>query len=628
MECIKIFTNFSKKFSIFFISILIFFQTSYAPIYTVAENADSYLDLKATILINDEDITKVPIYENLPDNKLNENEADNKVLHYLESQDEIKVIEELEDYSLIEFEEKEESDNEDNNFETSKKANESTNSESNPENEYSQKGNADTTKDNSSNDQGNIEVENQDETKEIERNANPEDYPKIWQGYVENTFIKYDEEQDDNQNNEEDINDSESEEDSSNNNDTDVETNNPKTDEDSEDNSEDQTESENDSESDSNSEKDKDSQNKDKEDRFSNYSNDSVSYNGVALKNKTHVYSKQSRDSDILKSYSEGAMLKYSYVTELNDNWYSTGVFINGKKQIGYIHKSDVENIVDNPESLQGIGKKSPTHVYSSASTSSKSLKSYKKGSILKYSTFSENWYRTGVFINGKKQTGYIHKSDVENPVENPESLEGIGVKSPTHVYSSASTSSKSLKSYKKGSILKYSTFSEDWYRTGVFINGKKQTGYIHKSDVENPVENPESLEGIGTKSPTHVYSSASTSSKSLKSYKAGSILKYSTFSKDWYKTGVFIDGEKQTGYIHKSHVENINEESESLFGVALSDKVNVYTRASKDSKPLKGYKKGKVLKYSTFSKSWYKTGVFINGKKHTGYIHKSDVGT
>src|SRR5699024_11654991 len=94
--------------------------------------------------------------------------------------DEIKVIEEFEDYSLIEFEEKEESGKEDKNFETSKKASESTNSESNPENEYSQKGNADTTNDNSSNNQGNIEVENQDKTKEVERNANHEDYPKIW----------------------------------------------------------------------------------------------------------------------------------------------------------------------------------------------------------------------------------------------------------------------------------------------------------------------------------------------------------------------------------------------------------------------------------------------------------------
>src|SRR5699024_1008721 len=350
-----------------------------------------------------------------------------------------------------------------------------------------------------------------------------------------------------------------------------------------------------------------------------------TSYNGIALKNKTHVYSKQSRDSKSLKSYSKGSILKYS---SLNKNWYVTGVFINGKKQTGYIHKSDVENADDKSKSLQGVASKSPTRIYASASTNSKSIKSYKAGSILKYSTFSKDWYRTGVFINGKKQTGYIHKSDVENADDKGKSLQGVASKSPTHIYASASTNSKSIKSYKVGSILKYSTFSKDWYRTGVFINGKKQTGYIHKSHVENADDKGKSLQGVASKSPTHIYASASTNSKSIKSYKVGSIIKYSTFYKDWYRTSVFINGKKQTGYIHKSHVENATDKPKSSFGVALSKNTNIYAKASKDSKALKSYKQGTILKYSTFSKNWYKTGVFINGKKHIGYIHKSDVGT
>src|SRR5699024_10670756 len=85
-----------------------------------------------------------------------------------------------------------------------------------------------------------------------------------------------------------------------------------------------------------------------------------TSYNGIALKNKTHVYSKQSRDSKSLKSYSKGSILKYS---SLNKNWYVTGVFINGKKQTGYIHKSDVENADDKSKSLQGVASKSP-HIF------------------------------------------------------------------------------------------------------------------------------------------------------------------------------------------------------------------------------------------------------------------------
>src|SRR5699024_5839203 len=360
-------------------------------------------------------------------------------------------------------------------------------------------------------------------------------------------------------------------------------------------------------------------------DKASTYSNDSVSYSGVALKNKTHVYSQQSRDSDILKSYSEGSVLKYSYVTDLNENWYRTGVFINGKKQTGYIHKSDVENAIDNPESLEGIGKKSPTHVYSSASTSSKSLKSYKKGSILKYSTFSKDWYKTGVFIDGEKQTGYIHKSDVENPVENPESLEGIGVKSPTHVYSSASTSSKSLKSYKAGSILKYSTFSKDWYKTGVFIDGEKQTGYIHKSHVENINEDSESLFGVALSAKVNVYTRASKDSKPLKGYKKGKVLKYSTFSKNWYKTGVFINGKKHTGYIHKSDV-GTPDNPEKLRGIGLKQPTKVYEEPFTSSKALKDYSQGHILQFSSYANGWYQTGVYLNGEYKRGYIKASDV--
>src|SRR5699024_2512694 len=100
------------------------------------------------------------------------------------------------------------------------------------------------------------------------------------------------------------------------------------------------------------------------------------------------------------------------------------------------------------------------------------------------FSSYANGWYQTGVYLNGEYKRGYIKASDVDVMVSNPESREGTGLKSPTHVYASTSTGSKKLKSYKKGSTLKYSTFSENWYRTGVYINGKKHIGYIRHEDV------------------------------------------------------------------------------------------------------------------------------------------------
>ncbi|OZU88509.1 hypothetical protein CIL03_12030 [Virgibacillus indicus] len=354
--------------------------------------------------------------------------------------------------------------------------------------------------------------------------------------------------------------------------------------------------------------------------------NNQVAYYGVALQNPTHIYASQSvQSSNILKSYEQGSILKYY---KLNDSWYETGVYINGNYHIGYIHKSHVENTIQNPEWLNGVALKSSTPVYTKASTSSKALKSYPTGSILKYSTFSNNWYQTGVYINGVKKTGYIHKFHVENAIQNPVWLDGVALKSPTSVYTDASTSSKALKSYPTGSILKYSTFSNNWYQTGVYINGVKKTGYIHKSHVENAIQNPEWLNGVALKSPTSVYTDASTSSKALKSYPTGSILTYSTFSNNWYETGVYINGVKKTGYIHKSHVENAIQNPEWLNGVALKSPTSVYTDASISSKALKSYPTGSILTYSTFSNNWYETGVYINGVKKTGYIHKSHAET
>ncbi|MDY0409440.1 hypothetical protein [Paracerasibacillus soli] len=59
--------------------------------------------------------------------------------------------------------------------------------------------------------------------------------------------------------------------------------------------------------------------------------------------------------------------------------------------------------------------------------------------------------------------------------------MRGIGLNSSTHVYKSTSTSSGVLKSYKKGTILKFKTFSNAWYEATVFVNGKQHTGYIAK---------------------------------------------------------------------------------------------------------------------------------------------------
>jgi beta-N-acetylglucosaminidase len=355
----------------------------------------------------------------------------------------------------------------------------------------------------------------------------------------------------------------------------------------------------------------------------SSNANADSSFRGIALKDPTKVYSSASTNSSVLKNYQKGSILKY---TSYNSQWYRATVYVNGQKRTGYINRSDVENSEVNQAPLRGIALKSTTNIYADASNR-QVLKKYPAGSILIYRTFSKNWYEATVYVNGKRKTGYIIKSHVENAVEVQESLKGVALKSPTTVYKNASTQS-AWKSYSAGTILSYKTFSKNWYEAAVYVNGKKRTGYIHKSHVENAAKTQESAKGIGLKSPTVVYSRASTGSPGLKSYPQGTILNYKTFSPNWYEAVVYIKGKRTAGYIHSSHLESIYGTSQSLDGVALKNPTNVYSSAARSSKVLKTYKKPNLLKFQTFSPNWYTATVYISGKRTTGYIHRKDVST
>lgn len=344
---------------------------------------------------------------------------------------------------------------------------------------------------------------------------------------------------------------------------------------------------------------------------------------GFALKQPVSVYAGPSRDSNVLKNYNYNHSLVYYPYSE---NWYVATVYINGIAYRGYIHKDDVGNHDQSPI-VRGIALKD-TKVYSSADHRSTVLKTYKNGSILKYRSFNQDWHIATVYVNNVRHTGYISAKDVETTDTHQRSLQGIANKKTTNVYTQAAANSKVIKSYRAGQILKYRSFSKQWFEATVYVNGEARTGYISAKDVEPINEEKQILNGIGIKKPTHVYALASKDAKVLKSYKAGHILKYRPFSKNWYKATVYVNGKPQTGYISAKDVEPINEEKQTLNGVGIKKPTRVYALASKDASVLKNYKYGHILKFRTFSDNWYEATVYINGKRQTGYIFKYDVNT
>lgn len=210
---------------------------------------------------------------------------------------------------------------------------------------------------------------------------------------------------------------------------------------------------------------------------------DTVSVRGIAINNPTNIYSKASTESNLLRSYDKGHILRYRAFSK---NWYMATVYLNGTPTTGFIPKKSVENLLtDDVVSLQGIALQNPTFIYDKASTSSDILRSYSQGSILRYRTFSENWHMATVYLNGNRTTGFIHVEGTENLVGYEDPLQSIALKQPTNVYRSPAGDSNIIRSYNQGQLLYYRTFSENWYIATVYLNGKPTTGYIQNNSVK-----------------------------------------------------------------------------------------------------------------------------------------------
>jgi N-acetylmuramoyl-L-alanine amidase len=264
--------------------------------------------------------------------------------------------------------------------------------------------------------------------------------------------------------------------------------------------------------------------------------------NGIVKNSSLNVYSGASTSSTVLKKFPQGTLLKYK---TYNSDWNQSAVYINGQSFTCYIRVSDVENSVSAQKWLSGIAKYSSINIYSRASTSAHIFKKQPLGTLLKYKTFTSGWYQSTVYINGKPATCYIKKTDVENTVSPQVSLTGVALKTSIKVYSRASTTSTALKTYSKGAVLKYKTFTSGWYQSSVYYKGKYTICYIRKSDVEVKyyVTGTDSL---------NVRTGSSTDSNIITAVKSGAPLNVSGKSGNWGKvtTSAGVSGWASLAYL------------------------------------------------------------------------------
>src|SRR5699024_8469322 len=113
------------------------------------------------------------------------------------------------------------------------------------------------------------------------------------------------------------------------------------------------------------------------------------SVKGIAQKSPTNIREEPSTKANVVKTIPIGSVIEYK---PFNDFCYEISVKVNGKNQIGYIHKKHTENLDDNQSSFKAVTSKSPTNVRDRASTKANVLTKIENGKIIDLKTFSKHW--------------------------------------------------------------------------------------------------------------------------------------------------------------------------------------------------------------------------------------------
>lgn len=128
-------------------------------------------------------------------------------------------------------------------------------------------------------------------------------------------------------------------------------------------------------------------------------------------------------------------------------------------------------------------------------------------------------------------------------------------------------------------------------------------------------------LSGITLKHPTAVYNSAG---KKIKEIAQGTQINYKVFSKTKHETLITVNKKSTKAYLKVTDVEAINSKSVTVKGIAVKQPTKVFEKASSNSKVIKAYPQGTVIKYKTYTSKWYKATIYLNGKPKTAYVAKS----
>lgn len=295
-----------------------------------------------------------------------------------------------------------------------------------------------------------------------------------------------------------------------------------------------------------------------------------ISLKGIGINDPTNIRALPSTKASIAEKRPIGDIIS---LRTFSQHWYEATTR-NGQK--GYVHKNHIGDTVDSKQtSLKGIGINNSTNIRVLPSTKANIAEKRSFGDIISLKTFSQHWYEA---TTSKGQKGYVHKNHVHidnTIVSKQESLKGIGIKSPTNIRTLPSTKVAIAEKRPIGDIISLKTFSQHWYEA---TTNKGKKGYVHKKHIGDIVDSKqEKLEGIGIKKPTNIRELPSTQAKVLEKRPERETIQLKTFSKNWYEA---TTKSGQKGYVHKNHINEKISINNTVYDINLKSALDIQMKA------------------------------------------------
>lgn len=294
----------------------------------------------------------------------------------------------------------------------------------------------------------------------------------------------------------------------------------------------------------------------------------------------------------------------------------------NNYKDKTRVYPIDVISIKTKPEVK--YTSKTGAKAYKKNNKTSGYYKTY--GAAKKIEVYSQGggWYYQYTTDNkGKRVRAYLYSEEIKK--EKPFMPTNLYVGSKTaKVYQKQDLKSKVLKTYNKGQKLGLEKVNANWYKGYVRINNVSTLVYVEAKNIQSTKPFVPKKKYV-SKGGANAYEKMNKTSEVIWNYEMGEIVQLENIDKNWYFGYVQKNGKSIKVYLHEDNVQSETPIVEKQKYISRGG-ANAYQEMKENSKILKTYNMGDIVKIVNIDKNWYFGYITLNGEKTKVYFHEDNV--